>query len=127
MRKDDTIRLRHMADAASEALGFAKTAHRRDLDSDRKLVLALVKDVEILGEAACRISPETRDTFPDLPWEARVLSGGYWRSQLLTRVCQRSGMARASGASTGSARRRTRACSSRPLAPLARLWSGAGR
>ena len=72
MRKDDTIRLRHMADAASEALGFAKTAHRRDLDSDRKLVLALVKDVEILGEAACRISPETRDTFPDLPREARV-------------------------------------------------------
>ena len=72
MRKDDTIRLRHMADAASEALGFAKTAHRRDLDSDRKLVLALVKDVEILGEAACRISPETRDTFPDLPWEDMV-------------------------------------------------------
>ena len=72
MRKDDSIRLRHMADAASEALGFAETAQRRDLDRDRKLVLALVKDVEILGEAACQISPETRETFPDLPWEDMV-------------------------------------------------------
>lgn len=49
MRKDDTIRLRHMLDAAQEAIEFAQGHTRADLDGDRKLVLALVKDIEILG------------------------------------------------------------------------------
>jgi uncharacterized protein with HEPN domain len=43
MREDDRIRLRHMLDAASEALAFAANRNRRDLDTDRMLVLALVK------------------------------------------------------------------------------------
>jgi uncharacterized protein with HEPN domain len=38
MRKDDAIRLRHMLDAAREALGFAQGRGRPDLDRDRMLV-----------------------------------------------------------------------------------------
>ncbi len=52
MRKDDAIRLRHMLDAAQEAIEFTQGHTRADLDGDRKLVLALVKDIEIIGEAA---------------------------------------------------------------------------
>lgn len=52
MRKDDRIRLQHMLDAAREALSFAKGRQREDLDTDRLLVLALVKAIEIIGEAA---------------------------------------------------------------------------
>jgi uncharacterized protein with HEPN domain len=40
MRKDDRIRLRHMLDAAREAIEFAQNSRRQDLDSDRKLTLA---------------------------------------------------------------------------------------
>ena len=36
MRRDDLIRIRHMLDAAKEALSFAKNKTRSDLDSDRK-------------------------------------------------------------------------------------------
>jgi hypothetical protein len=50
MRKDDRIRLRHMLDAAREAIEFAQNSRRQDLDSDRKLTLALVKDVEIMAK-----------------------------------------------------------------------------
>jgi hypothetical protein len=46
MRKDDAVRLQHMLDAGREALGFARGRGRSDLDRDRMLVLALVKDVE---------------------------------------------------------------------------------
>ena len=49
MREDDTVRLYHMLDAAREALSFAKNRERRDLDTDRILVLALVKSIEIIG------------------------------------------------------------------------------
>jgi len=69
MRKDDVIRLRHMLDAAREALSFARGRTRSDLDWDRMLVLALVKDIEIIGEAAYKISPSSREQIPTLPWE----------------------------------------------------------
>jgi len=67
MQKDDAIRLRHMLDAAREARGFAASRSRSDLDRDRQLLLALVKDVEIIGEAASRVSAETRMEWPDIP------------------------------------------------------------
>ncbi len=48
MDKDDEIRLRHMLDAAREAVSFARGRTHRDLDTDRQLVLSLVKDIEIV-------------------------------------------------------------------------------
>jgi len=69
MRKDDLIRLRHMLDAAREAIEFAQNKCRTDLDNDRKLTLALVKDVEIIGEAAYQITEDTRRALPEIPWE----------------------------------------------------------
>lgn len=56
MRRDDTVRLRHMLDAAREAMTFVRGRTRADLDTDRQLVLALVKAVEIIGEAAYQLS-----------------------------------------------------------------------
>ena len=54
MWEDDVIRFHHMLDAAREAVAFLRGRTRSDLNSDRQLVLAVVKDVEILGEAAYR-------------------------------------------------------------------------
>ena len=69
MRKDDLIRLRHMLDAAREAVEFAQDGCREDLVGNRKLTLALVKDVEIIGEAAYQISEDTRRNLPEIPWD----------------------------------------------------------
>ena len=82
MRKDDIVRLRHMLDAVREAQGFAVTRSRSDLD-DRQLLLALVKAVEIIGEAATRVSTETRLEHPEIPWQDIVamrhrLTHGYY-------------------------------------------------
>jgi uncharacterized protein with HEPN domain len=72
MRPEDRVRLLHMRDAAREAIGFAAGRTRDDLDTDRQLLLALVKDVEIVGEAASRIGEEFRKRHPQLPWQAIV-------------------------------------------------------
>jgi uncharacterized protein with HEPN domain len=72
MRKDDDIRLLHMLDAAREAVAFARGRTRGDLDNDRQLVLALVKDVEIVGEAATQVTQPTRQHLPKIPWEQIV-------------------------------------------------------
>ena len=68
MRSDDLIRIRHMLDAAKEALSFAKIKSRADFDSDRMLVLSIVKSVEIVGEAASKVTQETREMYSELPW-----------------------------------------------------------
>jgi uncharacterized protein with HEPN domain len=69
MRKDDAIRLRHMLDAAQEAAGFARGRKRVDLNGDRQLVLAIVKALEIIGEAAYQVSKAGKDGLPQIPWE----------------------------------------------------------
>jgi uncharacterized protein with HEPN domain len=68
----DAIRLKHMLDATEEALAFAAGRSRADLDVDRKLVLALIKLVEIIGEAAAKVSGETRRRHAAIPWDAVV-------------------------------------------------------
>jgi uncharacterized protein with HEPN domain len=69
MRPDDLVRLRHMVDAARETIGFTQARSRDDLDRDRQLTWALVKGVEIIGEAAYQIGPDSRVELPDIPWD----------------------------------------------------------
>lgn len=68
MSKHDRIRLQHMLDAVEEAMSFLRGKDRKALEHDRMLVLALIKDIEIVGEAASRISDETKQAAPDIPW-----------------------------------------------------------
>ena len=72
MFEDDSVRIRHILDAAREAVAFAKGHGRADLDTDRKLNLSLVRLLEIIGEAARGISQEFRDSHPALPWKTMI-------------------------------------------------------
>jgi len=72
MNKSDEIRLRHMLDATREAIAFIQNRTRNDLDADRMLVLSLVKSLEIIGEAATRVTNETKEQFRQIPWDAIV-------------------------------------------------------
>jgi uncharacterized protein with HEPN domain len=68
MQKDDLIRVRHMLDAAREAESFAQNKTRSTLDVDRELVLALVKSIEIIGEAAANVTNKCCEDLPQIPW-----------------------------------------------------------
>jgi uncharacterized protein with HEPN domain len=67
-KHDDSVRLRHMLDYSQEAILLAKDATREDLDRNRTLQLSLVHLVEIVGEAASRVSPALRQQHPQVPW-----------------------------------------------------------
>ena len=71
-RHDDRTRLLHMLDHAREAVEMVRGRERADLDRDRMLELSLVRLVEIIGEAATRVSEEGQKRYPSVPWrEAR--------------------------------------------------------
>jgi uncharacterized protein with HEPN domain len=65
---DDQTRIQHMIGAAETACNFVSGRARADLDSDQMLVFALVRAIEIVGEAASRVSAATRQSAPELPW-----------------------------------------------------------
>ena len=67
MAKDDSVRLRHMMDSAMEAVELIHGKSRADLDTNRVLSLALVRLLEIVGEAASRVTIPTRLKYPDIP------------------------------------------------------------
>ena len=68
-RKSDVIRLRHILDAAKKALHFTKEKSRTDLDTEEQLTLALVRLLEIMGEAASKVTPATQSLYPSFPWK----------------------------------------------------------
>jgi uncharacterized protein with HEPN domain len=68
MNNRDEVRLRHMLDAARKAIGFTQERQRTDLDTDEMMTLAVVRLVEILGEAAKNVSQDIKDQSPDIAW-----------------------------------------------------------
>ena len=66
------MRLQHMIEAAETASGFITGKSRHDLDSDQMLVFALVRAIEIIGEAASRVTPITGASAVDIPWSLIV-------------------------------------------------------
>ncbi|MGD0201982.1 MAG: HepT-like ribonuclease domain-containing protein [Bryobacteraceae bacterium] len=57
-----------MLDAAREAFRFGAGRTPEDLLKDRVLTLALVRCIEIIGQAATKISAEMRAEHPEIPW-----------------------------------------------------------
>ncbi len=70
MRPEDAVRIRHMLDAAELARRFIAGRARSDLDTDDMLLFALVRAVEVIGEAASRVTPETRLELQAIAWAA---------------------------------------------------------
>jgi len=72
MSPRDAVRLRHMAEYIQEALRFAEGRSRNDLDTDRMLLFALLRAIEVVGEAANNVSAEGRAALPGVPWSKVV-------------------------------------------------------
>ena len=70
MRDEDKVRLRHMVEASQSAIEFVSGRQRADLDNDKMLRFAVTRAIEIVGEAAAKISDETRSEHGAIPWRA---------------------------------------------------------
>jgi uncharacterized protein with HEPN domain len=68
----DVTRLRHMLDASLEAIELAGERDESQLENERTVSLALVRLLEIVGEAASKVSVDTRAGLPGVPWREIV-------------------------------------------------------
>ena len=61
-----------MHEAVTLALRISGGRNRPDLSTDPMLALALTRCLEILGEAASKLSSDIRNQFPNIPWANMV-------------------------------------------------------
>jgi uncharacterized protein with HEPN domain len=57
-----------MVDAAESVEQFTTGKKREDLDTDQMLLFAIVRAIEVIGEAASKVTDETKATSPGIPW-----------------------------------------------------------
>jgi uncharacterized protein with HEPN domain len=65
-----------MLDHAKEAVGLLVGKKKADLYQNRLLELALVRLVEIVGEAAKKLSVEAQLRYPSIPWKEIIIACG---------------------------------------------------
>ena len=70
-RRDD-LSFRHMLDHARDIVELSRGRTREVLETDRLYQLAMARAVEVIGEAANRISAERRAIHPEIPWPSII-------------------------------------------------------
>jgi uncharacterized protein with HEPN domain len=68
MPRDDAVYVDHMLETVRKAVGKVEQKSRADFDADENLRLALAHPIQIIGEAASRVSSAFRETHSEIPW-----------------------------------------------------------
>lgn len=71
-RPDDPTHIRHMLEAARKIRMFAEGHTRDDLETDELRALGLVRLLEIIGEAATRVTDATKTNNVAIPWAQMI-------------------------------------------------------
>lgn len=80
----DSSRLRHILLAIDNVAQFTDGKIKADLGIEPMLFFAVVKNIEIVGEASYMLTQKFRDDHPNTPWKAiigmrHVLVHGYYQ------------------------------------------------
>jgi uncharacterized protein with HEPN domain len=57
-----------MIEACESVQRFIQGRRRLDFESDQMLLFAVIRAIEVLGEAAGKVSEDTRSACPEIPW-----------------------------------------------------------
>lgn len=71
-QRDDLVYVGHMVDTANKAIRFVQGLTREDFNNNELLRLSLTHLLQVIGEAARRVSLEFRAAYPQVDWKAIV-------------------------------------------------------
>ena len=60
--------MRHISDAISDIEKYT-TGGKEEFFANKMIQDAVIRNLEIIGEAVKNISPAIRDQYPDVPWK----------------------------------------------------------
>jgi uncharacterized protein with HEPN domain len=66
--KDDSIYIDHILNSLNRILDYISGKDRESFEADLVTQDAVVRQLEIIGEATKRVSKEFRSKHPDIPW-----------------------------------------------------------
>jgi uncharacterized protein with HEPN domain len=66
------IRLMHILEASKAAVKHLSRKKRKDLDTNRTILSAVVRELEIIGEAANSIPDSIQKKYPSIPWKQMI-------------------------------------------------------
>lgn len=69
MPRDYKIYLEDILDAIGKVLQYVGSQSFEDFSKDEKTVDAVVRNLEIIGEAAKKIPPEVSSRYPEIEWK----------------------------------------------------------
>lgn len=69
MEKDYRDYIQDILDSIDEIYVFIGGMSREEFLNDSKTVKAVLRNLEIVGEAAKKTPPPLRDKYPDIPWK----------------------------------------------------------
>lgn len=70
MKKDDRIYLDHILDSFAKVVQYIQDVSYSDYLKDEEKQDAIIRKIEVAGEATKRVSQELRKKYPDIPWRA---------------------------------------------------------
>ena len=71
-RVRDKGRLEHILQAIDKVFEFSSGVKREDFQKDSILYFAIVKNIEIIGEASYMLSLEFKESHPDTDWQVII-------------------------------------------------------
>lgn len=67
--KSDKVRLLHILESVELISQWLQGVGKETFFRDKKLQEAVIRRIEVIGEAAKNISEELRKRYPDIPWK----------------------------------------------------------
>ena len=68
MNKDDIVFLKHILDAIDLIESYLKDRSYEEFEENRMLRDAVIREIEIIGEATKNLSSEFKNKYSEIPW-----------------------------------------------------------
>ena len=69
MNKDDLAYIDHILDCIRKIQRFSKGHNLKSFSEDELVQDAIIRNIEVIGEASKKISPNTKQTYNQIPWK----------------------------------------------------------
>ena len=69
MKKDDSVYIGHMLDLARKAVEKTEGIDKEDYDANEDIRMVIAHLVQMIGEAANRVTADSKAAHPGIPWK----------------------------------------------------------